>query len=184
MPLHYDAGGWLGCKDSYRLKAREADSKGLHLRPVLFLCTAGTGYRESNRFNPETMLRPNYPIHIYNIVLYNTDLRSVRGSAPSSAIYSTITWERYASQLRTRTSARNFFFGEAETVAPFPIHFSYASDTHETPQQKLYKRQADKDWYRLPPLHTAVQRSSATGGGMSFVASNNTRRSGKHPPDR
>ncbi|WP_417014010.1 hypothetical protein, partial [Alistipes sp.] len=84
----------------------------------------------------------------------------------------------------TRTSARNFFFGEAETVAPFPIHFSYASDTHETPQQKLYKRQADKDWYWLPPLHIDVQRSSATGGGMSFVASNNTRRSGKHPPDR
>ena len=94
------------------------------------------------------------------------------------------TWKRYASQLRTRTSARNFFFGEAETLAPFPIHFFTASHRNKTPQQKLYKRQADKDWYRLPPLHTAVQRSSATGGGMSFVASNNTLRSGKHPPDR
>ncbi|WP_417012785.1 hypothetical protein [Alistipes sp.] len=94
------------------------------------------------------------------------------------------TWKRYASQLGTRTSARNFFFGEAETVAPFPIHYSYASDTHETLQQKLYKRQADKDWYRLPPLHTAVQRSSATGGETSFVACYNSEGTGKHPPDR
>ena len=94
------------------------------------------------------------------------------------------TWKRYASQLRMRTSARNFFFGEAETVAPFPIHFSYASHRNKTPQQKLYKRQADKDWYRLPPLHTAVQRSSATGGGMSFVACYNSEGTGKHPPDR
>ena len=96
------------------------------------------------------------------------------------------TWKRYASQLRTRTSARNFFFGEAETLAPFPIHFSYASHRNTTPQQKLYKRQADKDWYRLPPLHIAVQRSSATGGGVEcehFVAYT-IRRSGKHPPDR
>ena len=157
--------------------------KGLYLRPVLFLCIAGTGYRKSNRFNPGIMLRPNFPIHTCNIVLYNTDLRSVRGSAPSSVTQQT-TWKRYASQLRTRTYARNFFFGEAETVAPFPIHYSYASDTHETPQQKLYKRQADKDWYRLPPLHTAVQRSSATGGGMSFVACYNSEGTGKHPPDR
>ena len=183
MPLHYDAGGWLGCKDSYRLKAREADSKGLHLRPVLFLCTAGTKGNRSFQ-TPSTMLRPNYPIHTYNIVLYNTDRRSVREGVPSSVTYSTITWKRYASQLRTRTSARNFFFGEAETVAPFPIHFSYASHRNTTPQQKLYKRQADKDWYRLPPLHTAVQRSSATGGGMSFVACYNSEGTGKHPPDR
>ena len=87
------------------------------------------------------MLRPNTHQNRYNATLYIIDLRSVRGSVPSSTAY-------------------------------------------ETPQQKLYKRQADKDWYRLPPLHIAVQRSSATGGGMSFVASNNTRRSGKHPPDR
>ena len=157
--------------------------KGLYLRPVLFLCTAGTGYRKSNRFNPETMLRPNTHQNRYNATLYIIDLRSVRGSAPSSVTYSTITWNRYSSQLRTRTSARNFFFGEAETVAPFPIHYSYASDTHKTPQQKLYKRQADKDWYRLPPLHTAVQRSSATGDGKSAVACHSGR-AGKHPPDR
>ena len=93
------------------------------------------------------------------------------------------TWKRYASRERTRTSARNFFFGEAETVAPFPIHFSYASHRNTTPQQKLYKRQADKDWYRLPPLHTAVQRSSATGDGKSAVACHSGR-AGKHPPDR
>ena len=114
---------------------------GLYLRPVLFYANAGTGYRESNRFNPETMLRPNYPIHTCNIVLYNTDLRSVREGVPSSAAY-------------------------------------------ETPQQKLYKRQADKDWYRLPPLHTDVQRSSATGGETSFVACYNSEGTGKHPPDR
>ena len=59
-----------------------------------------------------------------------------------------------------------------------------SSAAYETPQQKLYKRQADKDWYRLPPLHTAVQRSSATGGGMSFVACYNSEGTGKHPPDR
>ena len=59
-----------------------------------------------------------------------------------------------------------------------------SSTAYETPQQKLYKRQADKDWYRLPPLHTAVQRSSATGDDGSSVASNDTRRLGKHPPDR
>ena len=63
-----------------------------------------------------------------------------------------------------------------------------SSAAYETPQQKLYKRQADKDWYRLPPLHIAVQRSSATGGGMSFVACHSGcgsgNRAGKHPPDR
>ena len=59
-----------------------------------------------------------------------------------------------------------------------------SSTAYETPQQKLYKRQADKDWYRLPPLHIAVQRSSATGDDGSSVASNDTRRLGKHPPDR
>ena len=150
--------------------------------PLLF---SGRVQKEiDNSKTPSIMLRPHYPIHTYNIVLYNTDRRSVRESVPSSVTYSTITWKRYASQLRTRTSARNFFFGEAETVAPFPIHFSYASDTHETLQQKLYKRQADKDWYRLPPLHTDVQRSSATGGGMSFVACYNSEGTGKHPPDR
>ena len=183
MPLHRGVGGLHGRKDSYQSKAREADSKGLYLRPVLFLCTAGTKGNRSFQ-TPSTMLRPNYPIHTYNIVLYNTDRRSVREGVPSSVTYSTITWKRYASQLRTRTSARNFFFGEAETVAPFPIHFSYASHRNTTPQQKLYKRQADKDWYRLPPLHTAVQRSSATGDDGSSVASNDTRRLGKHPPDR
>ena len=130
-----------GRKGSLPKKARKADSKGLYLRPVLFLCIAGTGYRKSNRFNPETMLRPNTHQNRYNATLYIIDLRSVREGVPSSTAY-------------------------------------------KTPQQKLYKRQADKDWYRLPPLHIAVQRSSATGGGMSFVASNNTRRSGKHPPDR
>ena len=113
---------------------------GLYLRPVLFYANAGTGYRESNRFNPETMLRPNYPIHTCNIVLYNTDLRSVREGVPSSAAY-------------------------------------------ETPQQKLYKRQADKDWYRLPPLHIAVQRSSAKGKAKSAVACQSDR-AGLHPPDR
>ena len=101
------------------------------------------GTENRTDLTPNIMLRPNYPIHTYNIVLYNTDRRSVRGSAPSSTAY-------------------------------------------ETPQQKLYKRQADKDWYRLPPLHIAVQRSSATGGGVEcehFVAYT-IRRSGKHPPDR
>ena len=142
LPLHFGAGGLHGRKGSLPKKARKADSKGLYLRPVLFYANAGTGYRESNLFNPETMLRPNTHQNRYNATLYIIDLRSVReGCVPSSAAY-------------------------------------------ETPQQKLYKRQADKDWYRLPPLHIAVQRSSATGGGMSFVASNNTRRSGKHPPDR
>ena len=58
-----------------------------------------------------------------------------------------------------------------------------SSAAYETPQQKLYKRQADKDWYRLPPLHTAVQRSSATGDGKSAVACHSGR-AGKHPPDR
>ena len=116
--------------------------EGLYLRPVLFLCTAGTKGNRSFQ-TPSIMLRPNYPIHICNIVLYNTDLRSVRESVPSSTAY-------------------------------------------ETPQQKLYKHQADKDWYRLPPLHIDVQRSSATGGGVEcehFVAYT-IRRSGKHPPDR
>ena len=155
---------------------------GLYLRPVLFLCTAGTKGNRSFQ-TPSTMLRPNTHQNRYNATLYNTDRRSVRGSAPSSVTQQT-TWKRYASQLRTRTSARNFFFGEAETLAPFPIHFSYASHRNTTPQQKLYKRQADKDWYRLPPLHTAVQRSSATGDDGSSVASNDTRRLGKHPPDR
>ena len=113
---------------------------GLYLRPVLFYANAGTGYRKSNRFNPETMLRPNTHQNRYNATLYNTDRRSVREGVPSSTAY-------------------------------------------ETPQQKLYKRQADKDWYRLPPLHTAVQRSSATGDGKSAVACYSGR-VGKHPPDR
>ena len=160
-------------------------------RPTVRGCTcdpcfffSGLVQKETNNSKaPSIMLRPDTYQNRYNTTLYNTDLRSVREGMPSSVTQQT-TWKRYASQLRTRTSARNFFFGEAETLAPFPIHFSYASHRNTTPQQKLYKRQADKDWYRLPPLHTAVQRSSATGGGTSFVASNDTRRLGKHPPDR
>ena len=128
-----------GRKGSLPKKARKADSKGLYLRPVLFLCIAGTGYRESNRFNPETMLRPNTHQNRYNATLYIIDLRSVRGSVPSSTAY-------------------------------------------ETPQQKLYKHQADKDWYRLPPLHIDVQRSSATGKAKSAVACHSDR-AGLHPPD-
>ena len=139
LPLHIHAGGLHGRKGSYRSRLARP-GEGLYLRPVLFLCTAGTKGNRSFQ-TPSTMLRPNYPIHTYNIVLYNTDRRSVREGVPSSTAY-------------------------------------------ETPQQKLYKRQADKDWYRLPPLHTDVQRSSATGGGMSFVACYNSEGTGKHPPDR
>ena len=139
VPLHRGVGGLHGRKDSYQSKAREADSKGLYLRPVLFLCTAGTKGNRSFQ-TPSTMLRPNTHQNRYNATLYNTDLRSVREGVPSSTAY-------------------------------------------ETPQQKLYKRQADKDWYRLPPLHTAVQRSSATGDGKSAVACHSGR-AGKHPPDR
>ena len=116
---------------------------GLYLRPVLFLCTAGTKGNRSFQ-TPSTMLRPKTYPEIYNTLLYTIDTKSVREDCvPSSTAY-------------------------------------------ETPQQKLYKRQADKDWYRLPPLHIDVQRSSATGGGVEcehFVAYT-IRRSGKHPPDR
>ena len=130
-----------GRKGSLPKKARKADSKGLYLRPVLFLCTAGTKGNRSFQ-TPSTMLRPNTHQNRYNATLYNTDRRSVREDCvPSSTAY-------------------------------------------ETPQQKLYKRQADKDWYRLPPLHTDVQRSSATGGETSFVACYNSEGTGKHPPDR